>query len=140
MLSTIRIGLFAFIAAILVACGGGGDGGGDTTPSFAGNYSISANLTSNSCAGSPATTLNGGDTVVQNGRNISIQSGELALSGTVDADNGGFTVNGSMVVNGVNAQAKVTFRTTATGGVYTFQETVGVNGCSGVYTGTARKV
>jgi hypothetical protein len=140
MFLTLRVIVLAFIAALLVACGGGGDSGGDTTPSFAGNYSITAQLTSNNCAGSPVTTLTGRDTVVQNGRSISIQSGDLALSGVVDADNGGFTVNGALVVNGVNAQAKVTFRTTAAGGVYTFQETVAANSCTGVYTGTATKI
>ena len=138
MIQRMKFLAVAAIAAVLVACGGGGD----DTPNFAGYYAITANLTSNTCGSSSATTISGADTVNQNGREITIQSGELALSGTVDADNAGFTVNGSMVVNGVTGQVKVTFRSTATGGTYTFQETVGVPAyaCTGVYTGTATKV
>ena len=112
MLSYIRSGLLAFIAAILVACGGGG---GDSTPNFAGNYQISTtNLTSNTCGGSVTTSLEGGfDTVVQNGRSVSLSDG--AATGTVDADNGGFTVTSTDVIDGVTVAVTIKFRVTAAG-------------------------
>lgn len=139
MIKNIRALLVVCSVALLAACGGGG-GSSDSTPSFAGRYHEVASVTANSCNLSGLTPVDGFDVVNQDGRNISIQSGGITVSGTVDADNGGFTTNGTVVVNGVTSQVKVTYRTNASGGTYTFQETVGVNACTVVYTGTATKV
>ena len=111
MLQKMRVLLLVCITAVLAACQGGGDG--DSTPNFAGNYQISTvNLTSNTCGGSAPPSLPAGtETVIQNGRNVSL-SGD---SGTVDADNGGFTVTSTDVIDGVTVAVTIKFRVTAAG-------------------------
>ena len=141
MLQKMRVLLLVCITAVLAACGGGG---GDETPNFAGTYKISTlNLTSNSCGGSPAATIAGGtDVAVQNGRNISMSNG--ASQGTLDGDNGGFTLSKTEVTNGVTVVTSVKFRVTASG-ASTFAVQVGAVGtagnatCSILYSGTATK-
>lgn len=141
MLQKIRVLLLVCITAVLAACGGGG---GDETPNFAGTYRISTlNLTSNTCGGSPAATIAGGtDVAVQNGRNISMSNG--AAQGTLDGDNGGFTLSGTQVTNGVTIVTTIKFRVTASG-ASTFAVEVGAVGTAGgtscaiLYRGTATK-
>ena len=141
MLQKMRVLLLVCITAVLAACGGGD---GDETPNFAGTYKISTlNLTSNSCGGSPAATIAGGtDVAVQNGRNISMSNG--ASQGTLDGDNGGFTLSKTEVTNGVTVVTSVKFRVTASG-ASTFAVQVGAVGtagnatCSILYSGTATK-
>ena len=141
MLNKLRVLLLVCITAVLAACGGGG---GDEAPNFAGTYQISTlNLTSNTCGGSPAGSIAGGtDVAVQNGRNISMSNG--AATGTVDGDNGGFTLSSSQVTNGVTITTSVKFRVTASG-ASTFAVQIGAVGttgnatCSILYSGTATK-
>lgn len=141
MLQKIRVLLLVCFTAVLAACGGGD---GDSTPNFAGTYQISTlNLTSNTCGGSPAGSIAGGtDVAVQNGRNISMSNG--AATGTVDGDNGGFTLTSSQVTNGVTITTNAKFRVTASG-ASTFAVQIGAVGtagnatCSIIYSGTATK-
>jgi hypothetical protein len=140
MLQKMRVLLLVCITAVLAACGGGGD----DTPNFAGTYKISTlNLTSNTCGGSPAGSIAGGtDVAVQNGRNISMSSG--AATGTLDGDNGGFTLSSSQVTNGVTVTTSLKFRVTASGAsTFAVQlSAVGTSGnatCTITYSGTATK-
>jgi hypothetical protein len=143
MLQKVRVLLLVGITAVLAACGGG-DGGGDATPNFAGTYQMSTlNLTSNTCGGSPDASIAGGfDTVVQNGRNVSASGG--TVTGTVDGDNGGFTITKTDVINGVSVVTSLKFRVTATG-ASTFSVQLSATGSAGsascaiTYTGTAVK-
>ncbi|HRH05295.1 MAG TPA: hypothetical protein PK702_05670 [Burkholderiaceae bacterium] len=136
MIQRIKFLAIAAIAAVLVACGGGGD---DSTPNFAGTYAITVSVTSNTCGGN-LSGITGADVVTQDGRNISIVSGAYTFTGSVDADNNGFSVSTSTVSNGVTVNSTVTFRNTATGGTYTVVQKVGSSVCEVVYTGTATKI
>ena len=153
MLSSIRVLVLVFITSVLAACGGGGgaddsgvNGGvGGVTPSFEGLYWNSSTVISNTCGNNPS-PVEGPDTVTQNGRNISIQSGELALTGTVDSDNGGFTLTGILLYGGKIAHSTVSYRTTATPSTYTKRHAIDVHDsldvylCTVVYEGTALKI
>jgi hypothetical protein len=141
MLKKMRVLLLVCITAVLAACGGGG---GDDTPNFAGNYQISTlNLTSNTCGGSPAGSIAGGtDVAVQNGRNISMSNG--AVSGTLDADNGGFTFSKTDVIDGVTVVTTFKFRVTAAGAPtfavqVNYAGSAGSASCAITYSGTATK-
>ena len=137
MIQRIKFLAVVAIAAVLVACGGGGD---DTPPSFEGRYHEVFSLTSNTCANAAA-TIDGYDLVTQSGRSVNIVSGTLTLAGTVDADNGGFTVSGSTVNSyGITVLATLKYRTTATGGTYTMEIKYDTSTCTAVYVGTATKV
>jgi hypothetical protein len=139
MLQKMRILLFVCITAVLAACGGGG---GDDTPSFAGNYSISTlNLNSNNCnAAVPGTIAGGTDVVTQNGRAVSVGGGSSVISGSVDADNGGFTVSMTQVSNGIPVLSTFAFRTITSGSKYEIRFTTAAGACSAVYVGTATKI
>ena len=140
MLQKIRILLLVCITAVLAACGGGG--GGDESPNFAGNYAISTlNLNSNNCnAAVPGTIAGGTDVVTQNGRAISIGTGSSVINGSVDADNGGFTVSATQVSSGVPVLSTFAFRTITTGSKYEIRFTTAAGTCSAVYVGTATKI
>ena len=139
MIQRIKFLAVAAIAAVLVACGGGGD---DTTPNFAGNYSFSTfTKTTDTCGGTSAATIEGGtDVIVQNGREIT--AGES--KGTVDGDNGGYTLSETQVINGVTVVASIAVRSTSPGAT-TFNvqlSSVGTLGnvtCSNKYKGTSTK-
>lgn len=139
MLQKMRVLLLVCITAVLAACGGGG---GDETPNFAGNYLFSTmKLTSNNCnAAVPATFAGGTDTVTQNGRAVSINSGGTVLTGSVDGDNGGFSVSMTQVSNGIPVLSTFAFRTITTGSSYEFKFSTTAGACSAVYTGTATKI
>ncbi|MEO7643513.1 MAG: hypothetical protein ABIT72_00275 [Burkholderiaceae bacterium] len=144
----IRTLFVACSVAVLAACGGGGDGaavgGGNTTssttPSFAGKYLENAKLTTNSCNFAIPAAFAGTDVVTQDGRNVTIVSGEFTFTGAVDADNGGFTVSGTFVFTGITMPSTVKYRTTATGSTYAMDFSMVPNGCTIVYTGTATKI
>jgi hypothetical protein len=139
MISYIRVGFLTFIAAILVACGGGG---GDDTPNFAGNYLFSTlNLNSNNCNAAASGTIAGGtDAVTQNGRAVSINSAGIVLNGAVDGDNGGFSVSITQVSSGVPVLSTFAFRTITTGSKYEVKFSTTAGTCSIVYVGTATKI
>lgn len=138
MLQKMRVLLLVCITAVLAACGGGGD----ETPNFAGNYAISTlNLNSNNCnAAVPGTIAGGTDVVAQNGRAVSVGSGSSVISGSVDADNGGFTVSMTQVSNGIPVLSTFAFRTITSGSKYEIRFTTTAGACSAVYVGTATKI
>jgi hypothetical protein len=132
MLSTIRVIVLAFITSILVACGGGGDG--DSTPNFAGAYQLStAVVSSNTCGGSAANLPGGRVDVTQNGRNLTWTEVDGSYPGTVDADNGGFTVTASQ------SDVLVTVVMRSGGGNSYSAKITATSGCTIVWTGTAVK-
>jgi ABC-type glycerol-3-phosphate transport system substrate-binding protein len=139
MLKKIRFLLLVCITAVLAACGGGSDSS-DATPNFAGNYLETFSLTTNSCNLAVQTTFTGTDTVTQNGRNVSIVSGSATFAGAVDADNGGFTVNGTITSNGSSVQGTIKYRTITVGSKYSIDYKLVGNGCTTGYTGTATKI
>ena len=131
MLQKMRVLLLVCITAVLAACGGGG---GDETPNFAGTYQVStAIVTLNTCGSSVANLAGGLVGVSQNGRNVTWVEAGGSYPGTVDADNGGFTVttsqSGALITVAMRSGGGNTFSTklTATGG------------CTIVWTGTAVK-
>lgn len=139
MLSFIRAGLFAFIAAILVACGGGG-GGGDNAPNFAGNYLVNTTLSSNNCNAAVANTFTFSDSVTQNGRSITVgQEGDNFL-GSVDADNGGFSASFTEIEQGITVVGVIAFRTITAGSTYAASVSVTAGPCAAIYNGTATKI
>jgi len=131
MLQKMRVLLLVCITAVLAACGGGG---GDDTPNFAGTYQLStAVVSSNTCGGSVANIAGGLVGVTQNGRNLTWVEGSGSYAGTVDADNGGFTVTASQ--SGV--VVAIAMRSGG-GNAYTYKMT-GTSSCTIVWTGTAVK-
>ena len=139
MLQKMRVLLLVCFTAVLVACGGGG---GDETPNFAGTYRYSnLALNSNNCnAAVPGTIAGGGaDIYTQNGRAMSVSSGGLVLSGSVDADNGGFSVSFTQVSSGIPVLSTFAFRTITAGSVYELRFTITAGACSAVYVGTATR-
>jgi hypothetical protein len=138
MLQKMRVFLLVCLTVVLAACGP--DDGGDT-PNFAGNYVFSnLNLTSNNCnLDTPNTLAGGGDTVTQDGRAVSINSDGTVLTGSVDADNGGFAVSNTQTSNGVLVISTFAFRTITPGSNYQVTFTSNGGTCSLVYSGTATK-
>lgn len=131
MLQKMRVLLLVCIASVLAACGGGG---GDTTPNFAGTYQLStAVVSSNTCGGSVANLPSGQVGVTQDGRNLRWIEVDGSFPGTVDADNGGFTVTASE--DGV--LVTIVMRS-GSGNSYSAKITANV-GCTIVWTGTAIK-
>ena len=138
MLSTIRTCLLALATVVLVACGGGG--GGDDSPNFAGNYATNSTLISNNCSAAVPGSISGVTSIAQSGRTVTLVSDELSFSGSVDTDNGGFTVTTSQVSSGVTVLTVFNFRTITSGSKYSVQVSVTAAPCSAVYTGTATKI
>ena len=139
MLQKMRVLLLVCITAVLAACGGGG---GDETPNFAGTYAISTlSLNSNNCnAALPSTIAGGADLLTQNGRAVAFGSGGTILNGSVDADNGGFTVSMTQVSNGIPVLSTFAFRTITAGSKYELRFTMTAGACSAAYVGTATKI
>lgn len=101
----------AFVA-LSTACGGGSDDdpAPDATPNFAGSYTGAVNKTQDSCGTTAPLTFTGTDVATQSGRNMTMNSGGTVFTGTVDADNGGFTLSNITVSGAVTANSTATFR------------------------------
>jgi hypothetical protein len=131
MLQKMRVLLLVCITAVLAACGGGG---GDSTPNFAGTYQLStAVVSSNTCGTSAANVAGGQVGVTQSGRNVTFIDAGGSYPGTVDADNGGFTVS----TNQSGVQITIALRSGG-GNAYATKYT-GTSGCTVIWTGTAVK-
>ena len=141
MLNKLRVLLLVCITAVLAACGGGG--GSDETPNFAGTYRVSASLTTNNCNVSASASILSQDTATQNGRAMSINSAGMIFTGSVDADNGGFSVSNTTMSSGVPVVSTIAFRTAAVANTYaanvSVSATSGSATCAVVYTGTATR-
>ena len=136
MLQKMRVLLLVCVTAVLAACGGGGD----DTPSFVGNYSLKLNLISNNCNAAVPASLVGTVAVNQNDRNVTIVTDGITSVGTVDADNGGFSVSNTQVSSGIPVQTVIAARTVTAGSSYAVRYSVTANQCSAIYTGTATKI
>jgi hypothetical protein len=132
MLQKMRVLLLVCFTAVLAACGGGDSG--DSTPNFAGTYQLSTAVVSSNTCGSSVANLAGGQVgVTQNGRAVTWVEAGGSYPGTVDGDNGGFTVSTSQ--SGI----LITIAMRSGGGnAYAFKAT-GTGGCTVVWTGTAVK-
>lgn len=135
MLQKMRVLLLVCMTAVLAACGGG-----DETPNFAGTYQLSTLVvSSNTCGGSVANIAGGQVGVTQNGRAITWIEAGGSYTGTVDADNGGFTAISAYE----DVDVAVAMRSGG-GNAYSTKMTVkgmtptGV--CTIVWTGTATKL
>jgi hypothetical protein len=141
MLQKMRVLLFVCVTAVLAACGGGG--GGDETPNFAGTYRVSTSLTTNNCNVSVSASILTQDTATQNGRAMSINSAGMVFNGSVDADNGGFSVSNTTVSSGVPVVSTIAFRTAAVANTYAANVSVSASSggatCVVIYTGTATR-
>jgi hypothetical protein len=132
MLHKMRVLLLVCITAVLAACGGGDSG--DSTPNFAGTYQLStAVVSSNTCGTSVANIAGGQVGVTQNGRNLTWIEAGGSYPGTVDADNGGFTVTTSQ--SGV----LITVAMRSGGGNAYSAKLTATGACTIVWSGTAVK-
>ena len=130
MLQKMRVVLLVCFTAVLAACGGGGD----DTPNFAGIYQLStAVVSSNTCGTSVANIASTQVGVTQNGRNVTWVEASGSYAGTVDADNGGFTVITSQ------SGALITAAMRSGGGNAYSVKLTATGGCTIVWTGTAVK-
>jgi hypothetical protein len=131
MLQKIRIIALALLTSLLAACPGGD---GDSTPNFAGTYQLStAVVSSNTCGGSVANLSGGRVDVTQNGRNLTWVEVDGSYPGTIDADNGGFTVSAS------ESGVAVTIVMRSGGGSSYSAKITATGGCTIVWTGSAVK-
>ena len=131
MLQKLRVLLLVCFTAVLVACGGGG---GDDTPNFAGTYQLSNAVVSSNTCGTSAANIDGGQIgVTQSGRNVTLVDAGGSYPGSVDADNGGFTVSTNL--SGV----QITIALRSGGGNAYATKYTGTSGCTVIWTGTAVK-
>ena len=138
MIQRIKFLAVAAIAALLVACGGGGD---DATPQYAGSYQANLTMSANTCnsSGLP-NTASVTQQVTQSDRNITVYSGTATLTGTIDGDNGGFSVSDKPVINGIEVTRTITFRSNGSTSQYTENMSTSAGPCLITYTGTVTKI
>jgi hypothetical protein len=137
MLQKVRVLLLVGITAVLAACGGGG---GDSVPSFAGNYSVTLNRTVDNCnTGLPATS-SVTQYVTQTDRSISLKSGTVTLTGSVDGDNGGFSTSFTQVTDGIVVLSTTNYRTATAGSTYAAVFNIVAGPCTVTYSGTAKRI
>ena len=142
----LKLGSLCALSMGLVACGGGSDDGPATAaPNFAGSYQVTMTKTRDDCNSGIDNTFNVQQVVSQTDRNISLTSGSITLTGTVDADNNGFslTANVALEGGGLGSYGK-SYRTTGTAGVYqaglSIRAIVSGTACTVTYSGEARRL
>lgn len=125
----------------LSACGGGDDG--PQAPNYSGNYRVTFNKTVDNCRTNTPKTMVVDQAVSQADRNVTLVSGNVTLTGTVDADNLGFSVNSQTVNSGIPVTTVTTYRNTGTEGVYQAGLSVvagnASSSCTITYAGEAHK-
>jgi ABC-type Fe3+-hydroxamate transport system substrate-binding protein len=145
MLQKMRVLLLVCITTVLVACGDGGSQVVDlskATPNFAGKYLITgANLMFNNCSLVVQVKIaDGTETVTQNERIVTINSGGTLFTGVVDTDNGGFTVSDTFISQDTVVDRTLSFRTVTANSKYAFNYTLSDGSCTLIYAGTATRV
>lgn len=129
----------------LQACGGGGDDddGVAELHDFSGQYSLALQKTQDRCNTGSQQSVSLGQSVRQEGRSITLDSGSMTVGGSVEADNQSFRAGTQQWVQGVPVEVSFTYRTTGTAGVYavdwTTSATVQGQNCTLVYQGQAQR-
>ena len=136
MLQKTRLLFLVCSTAILAACGGGNS---EDINQLAGTYTYSQfKLTANTCNSDVAQTIDRtSEFVTQDGANISLNSFGTIFSGTVDADNMGFTASYTQTQNGVPVVSKYEVRRIVIGKDYAVNFTITTGACAVQYSGTA---
>ncbi len=136
-MKTLQRWLVIGMCAVLAACSAS-----DLALAFAGKYLFSdLQLTTNSCHANAALTLaNGTDIVNQEGRSVSIISDGTVISGSVDSDNGGFSISMSQIIDGITVKVTFAFRIRGSDNNYDLKITTTTGECVIEYSGTASKV
>ncbi len=130
----------ATAAALAVSACGGHKEDDPITPSYAGDYRVTLNLTFNNCGGAPAGALSQIHVISQVDRNILVLRDNIGFQGNVETDNRGFVAY-SLAEGRPDPEGRLFYRNTANPGLYTVEQTeFYLNGCRITYTGTSVRI